>query len=315
MLDIYKRAEKVIIFDGRALAKTGEVNLQKSLAKGKREFPRLVSILSADNKESLLYTSLKQKAAERVGIPFEAISLPSNLRTLNYIGNLISRLNSDSSVGGLLIQLPFFGNKDDLKVTSLIAPTKDVDCLTPFNLGLIQLGQPNILPATVRAILEILTYANPNSETLQLDKPARRLGEPARRLGGFDQYRSHLAWLAGPNIVLGSRGMVGAPLTTILSHLGATVTGCHRQTQNLKEICLKADVIISCAGSPGLVKKDMVKSGVIVIDVGTSVVNGRVVGDIDQSVAEVASFITPVPGGVGPLTVVSLLKNFLNLVF
>lgn len=288
-----------IIFDGRSFASELEKKI-KSQAQSKK---KLVSILSAVNKASVLYTSLKQKAAERIGIRFEAVPVSSNLRTLGSLSNLVSRLNSDPSVGGILIQLPFFNTEDDLKATALISSEKDVDCLTPFNLGLLQLGRPQILPATVRATLEILATVRPGRGKAKLDKLVK-----------FDQFKSRLSWLTGQNIVvIGSRGMVGAPLVTVLSYLGATVTGCHRKTKNLAEICRRADILISCAGSPRLIKKEMVQPNAAIVDVGTSVVGGKVIGDVDPAVAEVASFVTPVPGGVGPITVALLLQNFIDL--
>jgi methylenetetrahydrofolate dehydrogenase (NADP+)/methenyltetrahydrofolate cyclohydrolase len=205
-----------------------------------------------------------------------------------------------------MIQLPIFDNdpQKELDAVSLISPTKDVDCLTPTNLGLIQAGRPWILPATVRAVLEVLAAAGGLS---MVDRKSDQLDI-------FDQYKLRLSWIIGKKVaVVGSRGMVGAPLISVLSYLGATVTGCHRQTWDLEEELKKADIVISAAGSPRIVKKEMIKEGAVVIDVGTSIIDGKVIGDVNHEVAEVASFITPVPGGVGPMTVAMLLCNFIDL--
>jgi len=273
----------VVIFDGKKFAQDKEEILQqefKKLAK-KGYHLKLVSILIGQDPASRLYVSLKEEAANRVGIVFEKQEFPEDV-DIRELTDFIKSQNNNSGVRGIMAQLPLPATFNDKIVTILseIVPQKDVDCLTPENLGLLMMGRSRVLPATVRGIWEILGKAGINEKTI-----------------------------VGKNVcVLGRSDIVGKPLANLLINRGATVTVCHRQTKDFVYLMKKADIIISVTGSPDLVKGEMVKKGAVVIDVGSPK------GDIDfDSVIKKASFITPVPGGVGPMTVVSLLENFLDL--
>jgi len=273
----------VVIFDGQKFARDKEKVLRREFEKLAKKgcSLKLISILVGQDPASRLYISLKEKAANKIGVVFEKQEFPENVDAKE-LTDFIKNQNNDSSVGGIMVQLPLpaaFGGKT-MAILREIAPQKDVDCLTPENLGLLMIGKSRVLPATVRGIWEILGEAGMNEETI-----------------------------VGKNVcILGRSDIVGKPLANLLINRGATVTVGHRQTKNLSYITKRADIIISATGSPNLVKGKMIKEGAVVIDVGSPK------GDIDfDSVFKKASFITPVPGGVGPMTVVSLLENFLDL--
>ncbi|OGM26128.1 hypothetical protein A2627_03745 [Candidatus Woesebacteria bacterium RIFCSPHIGHO2_01_FULL_39_28] len=267
-----------IIFDGRKFAKKKEKLLSYKVTRllGKGVKPKLVSILVGNDPGSKLYISLKKKAAERVGIVFEVVKFEESA-LVDQISSAVKQFSSDSSVYGIMVQLPLpekFRDRDRDRVLNSIAYEKDVDGLrenSPF------------LPATVKAILSII------------DEAKKLLNPPIRR--------------AGLNYcVVGATGMVGLPLVKELKKLGNEVIGCNSKTSNLKYQTSKADVLISATGVPNLIQGYMVKKGAIVIDVGSPK------GDVDPSAALRASFFTPVPGGVGPVTVVSLLENLVDVV-
>jgi len=276
------------IVDGKKIAQEIEGKLKREVSLlGKRGLaPKLVSIIIGEDPISHLYVRLKQKAAERVGIEFEKKVFPVAVgdETLKMYFGL---KNKDKRVHGIMVQLPIPGSgrqksKDrSLKILSLIDPKKDVDCLTPENFGLLAMGRQRFLPATVEAVLTILKHEKVK--------------------------------LLGKNIVVvGASNIVGKPLALILKNLNemGTVTICRSKTKDLPSFTKKADILISATGVCGLIGAEMVKSGAVVVDVGESRIKGKVVGDVDfEQVKNVASLITPVPGGVGPLTVMSLLKN------
>lgn len=278
-----------IIFDGKKLAAEKEKILAKQGATFRKKFgipPKLVAIIVGGNPASRLYLKVKEKAAKRVGIDFEKKEFPVSADPEQVILQ-IKNLNSDESIHGILVQLPLPKKLSiihyPLSIIGAIAPSKDVDCLTPGNLGRLMIGQPRFLPATVKAVIEIITIRDRNSFASLED-------------------------LKGKNVVVvGAGNLVGKPLAIHLKNLGATVTVCDEFTKNLAEFTKKAEILISATGIPGLIKKEMVKKGAVVIDVGSPK------PDVDfKNVAQVASFITPVPGGVGPMTVVSLLENLLE---
>jgi methylenetetrahydrofolate dehydrogenase (NADP+)/methenyltetrahydrofolate cyclohydrolase len=283
------------IVDGKKIAQEIEGKLKREVSLlGKRGLaPKLVSIIIGEDPISHLYVRLKQKAAERVGIEFEKKVFPVAVghETLKMYFGL---KNKDKRVHGIMVQLPIPGSRSGktedgkqrtedrvLKILSLIDPKKDVDCLTPENFGLLAMGRQRFLPATVEAVLTILKHEKVK--------------------------------LLGKNIVVvGASNIVGKPLALILKNLNemGTVTICRSKTKDLPSFTKKADILISATGVCGLIGAEMVKSGAVVVDVGESRIKGKVVGDVDfEQVKNVASLITPVPGGVGPLTVMSLLKN------
>ncbi len=255
-------------FNGREFAREKETELKKEVADLKKRgiTPKLVSILVGDNPGSILYTSLKKKAAEKIGAEVEIL----RYKDIKGIREEIGKLNKDKGVHGIMIQLPL-PNSLRRKTKDLIdeiIPEKDVDGL--------RIGSPYI-PATVRAVLQIIKVAK--KETRHDFKNI---------------------------VVIGASGMVGKPLAIELKKLRFRVIACDVKTKNLKLKTKKADLLISATGVPNLVKKDMVKNGVVVIDIGSPK------GDVEfNEVVKMASFITPVPGGVGPVTIVSLLDNLL----
>ena len=263
-----------MIFDGRKLAQEKEGKLVLAVAEFKKTHgfvPKLVSILIGDNPASIRYLVIKKAIGERAGIEVVVKKFSVNVSS-QLVQRFIKQANLDSRVTGIMIQMPLPGK---LRVLSAIAPSKDVDCLTTENLELLKTGKPRFLPATTKAVASVFESA---------------------KIG-----------LAGKKIVIvGSKGFVGEPLFDYLKGQGFSVTGIDKETKTLGEVTRQADILISATGVPNLIKKEMIKKGAVVIDVGYPQ------PDVDfAAVAEVASFITPVPGGVGPLTVISLLENVL----
>lgn len=276
-----------MIFDGKAFAQLKEARLKQSVEelRGKGIVPKLVSILADNSPESRLYVSLKEKFSQRVGAIFE-IHHFDGTATKKIVEDVL-KANQDPQVQGIMVQLPVV---DEEEIVRAIDPIKDIDCLTPENLGLIVGGTPRFLPATVKAVVEIAREA---------------MGEVKGE-----------KWLAGMNVcIIGASIIVGKPLAILLSDTGATVTICRSTTQNLADFTRKADILISATGVTDLIKKEMVKLRGVVIDVGISkLLRGgkfRVVGDVDPQVLERTAFFTPVPGGVGPVTVACLFENLL----
>lgn len=262
------------IIDGKRLAQQYEEALKKEVAKLPKR-PKIVSILIGDNPSSILYTKIKEKKAAEVGIDFEAICLPAQTSFAEVVKEI---LRFNKTVDGLLVQLPlpkeFLKGHQEEDLLKMIATQKDVDGLTGKSL----------LPATVQAILTIL-----KEEKIPVE------GQKV--------------------VVIGKSREVGKPVAEELQKLGGKVEICDSKTNNLKEETLQADILISAAGVAGLVQGEMVKNGVVIIDVGAEKVKGRLSGDVDfASVYPKALKITPVPGGVGPMTVISLMENVVKLV-
>jgi len=271
----------MIVFDGKKLAAKKEKVLAKKVADLKKTTgitPKLVAVMIGENEASKIYLQKKAEAAQRVGIKMEIFKL----NEVEELIKLIREKNKDKKTHGIMIQLPMEmqnskckSQNENLKfkILSAIDPLKDVDCLTPENFGLLAMGEPRFLPATVKAIMEII-------------------------------HDSCFMIHASRVVIVGASNIVGKPLALHLSNLGATITICRSKTKNLEKYTRQADLLVSATGVPKLIKKDMVKKGAVVIDVGSPV------GDVDfENVSKIASFITPVPGGVGPLTVVCLLES------
>jgi methylenetetrahydrofolate dehydrogenase (NADP+)/methenyltetrahydrofolate cyclohydrolase len=246
--------------------------------------PMLAIIVVGDYKPSQIYVSSKIKKAESVGIKTEAHRLPHNVEEVELLA-LIERLNNDKEVDGFIIQTPLPNYIHTQKVMEAVNPAKDVDGYHPINLGKVLAGQ--------------------------LDG---KMFPPATPFGVMRMLEHYSVQLEGKNaVVIGRSNVVGKPMAMLLLNKNATVTVCHSKTRNLSEHTLKADIVIAAAGAPGLLKADMVKEGAYIVDVGTSriMVNGveKVVGDVDfENVIKKAN-CSPVPGGVGPLTVAMLLRN------
>lgn len=250
--------------------------------------PHLAAVLVGNDDASLTYVASKERSCQSVGMISSVYRLDANV-TEEEVLNTINFLNNDPEIDGYIVQLPLPQHINETKVIQSISPNKDVDGFTLHNIGLMQLGEPCALPATPFGILELLKRSDVE--------------------------------IAGKHVVvMGRSNIVGSPISVMLSRKGvdATVTICHSKTQNIKEITRQADILIVAIGDPEFVKADMVKEGAVVIDVGIHRIKDNsekgyhVVGDVDfKEVYKVASKITPVPGGVGPMTIVSLLHNTL----
>jgi methylenetetrahydrofolate dehydrogenase (NADP+)/methenyltetrahydrofolate cyclohydrolase len=242
--------------------------------------PCLATVLVGENPASMTYVSNKQKACAEVGIETKDHRLPESF-SQQEMNSLIDLLNKDDTIHGILVQLPLPKQLDEFSTTSLISPIKDVDGLTPYNIGLLSSGRAILKPCTPSGIMEL-----------------------------FDYYKIDIS---GKNVVIINRShLVGKPLYNLMLEKNSTVTTCHSKTKNLKEHCLGADIIVTAIGdrTKFTLTADMVPDGAIVIDVGTSRQDGKLVGDVDyENVIKKASFATPVPGGVGPMTIAMLLKN------
>ena len=250
--------------------------------------PHLAAVLVGDDGASLTYVTSKEKACQKVGMISSVYRLSAK-STEEDVLNTINFLNNDPEIDGYIVQLPLPSHINETKVLQSINPNKDVDGFTLHNIGLMQLGEPCFLPATPFGILELLKRSNVE--------------------------------IAGKHVVvMGRSNIVGSPISVMLSRKGvdATVTICHSKTQNIKEYTSQADILIVAIGDPEFVKADMVKDGAVVVDVGIHRIKDNsekgyhIIGDVDfDDVYPKASKITPVPGGVGPMTIVSLLYNTL----
>ncbi|HCS87608.1 MAG TPA: bifunctional methylenetetrahydrofolate dehydrogenase/methenyltetrahydrofolate cyclohydrolase FolD [Bacteroidales bacterium] len=285
----------MVLIDGKHIAKTIRAELreevQSILAKGQRA-PHLAVVIVGEEPASVTYVNNKLKACEEVGFEATKIALPHDT-TEEELLHVVHRLNEDNAIDGFIVQLPLPRGIDEQRVTSAIDWHKDVDGLHPENVGRTALGLPSIVSATPKGIRELLLR-------YQIETDGRHV------------------------VIIGRSNIVGKPMAMLLMQKqaggNATVTLCHSHTKNLKEICLTADIIIVAVGHPGLLTEDMVRDGATVIDVGISRVEDetcargyRICGDVDfQYVAPKCACISPVPGGVGPMTIVSLLQNTLQ---
>lgn len=241
--------------------------------------PCLAVILVGDDPASRVYVNNKKKACEFCGIRSLEYLLPADA-TQDELNSLVKRLNEDESVNGILCQLPLPKHLDEKEVLNLIKPEKDVDAFHPENVGHIMIGDFNFLPCTPAGIMEMLKY-----EGIDLD---------------------------GKNcVIIGRSNIVGKPMAMLMLKENATVTVCHSHTKNLAEIVSRADVVVAAVGKAKFVTADMVKDGAVIIDVGINRnEDGKLCGDVDfDACCEKASYITPVPGGVGPMTIATLMQN------
>ena len=241
--------------------------------------PGLAVVLVGNDPASQIYVRNKQKACEEVGFRAFEYRLNEN-STQEQLLDLIRVLNKDDKVHGILVQLPLPKHIDEQTVILTIAPEKDVDAFHPMNVGRIMIGNYEFLPCTPAGVMELIDST------------------------GVD--------LNGANcVVVGRSNIVGKPMAMLLLHRNATVTICHSRTRNLAEVCAGADILVSAVGKPHFIRADMIKDGAVVIDVGMNHdENGKLCGDVDfESVSKIAGAITPVPGGVGPMTVALLMRN------
>ena len=287
-----------MILDGKKIAQTIRAELHEEVeaikASGKR-VPKLAIVIVGHNPASETYVNNKIKACAEVGIEAVKIAYETEITEQTLLSE-IHRLNNDASIDGFIVQLPLPDHINETRVLSAIDYRKDVDGLTPENVGRTVQGLPSIISATPRGIRELLARYSIQTE-----------GKHVVVIGRSNIVGKPIAMLLMQRPYLSLPGMSAASLGD------ATVTICHSKTRDLKSICLTADIIIVAAGCPNLLTADMVREGVTVIDVGINRVDGHLVGDVDfEHVAPKAAYITPVPGGVGPMTIVSLLQNTLQ---
>lgn len=287
-----------MILDGKKIAQTIRAELHEEVeaikASGQR-VPKLAIVIVGHNPASETYVNNKIKACAEVGIEAVKIAYETEITEQTLLSE-IHRLNNDNTIDGFIVQLPLPDHINETRVLSAIDYRKDVDGLTPENVGRTVQGLPSIISATPRGIRELLARYSIQTE-----------GKHVVVIGRSNIVGKPIAMLLMQRPYLSLPGMSAASLGD------ATVTICHSKTRDLKSICLTADIIIVAAGCPNLLTADMVREGVTVIDVGINRVDGHLVGDVDfEHVAPKAAYITPVPGGVGPMTIVSLLQNTLQ---
>lgn len=272
------------ILDGKAFANELGQNLKEKVKnlKEKGITPHFCVINIGDDPASKIYVRTKKRRAEKMGIIQDIYQMPADTEQAEALA-LIDKLNADPTINGVMVQLPAPKQIDADELLERIDPNKDVDGLTPANIGRLWMEDHFIEPATAEGIIALLKHYQ-----IKLD---------------------------GKNVVVvGRSNIVGKPLAALMLEQNATVTICHLHTQNLGEITKKADIVVSATGQAFLITADMVKDGAVVVDVGMNHVNGKLVGDVDfDNVKEKASYITPVPGGVGPLTVQFLMEAVVKL--
>jgi methylenetetrahydrofolate dehydrogenase (NADP+)/methenyltetrahydrofolate cyclohydrolase len=269
------------VIDGKAVAADVRVQVRERVKEFEQQHgrvPSLTTILVGDDPASNVYVNNKHKACAEVGIDSSDERLPADTST-EYLAGLINELNKRDDIDGILLQLPLPAGLDDDALSELIAPEKDVDGLTTVNAGRVIQGREALVPCTPRGVMILLEHAG-------------------AELSGAEA------------VVVGRSNLVGRPVASLLLAKNATVTTCHSRTRDLGEVTRRADVLIACVGAPKLIDGSMVKPGAIVIDVGTTRTDDGLSGDVDfDSVLGVAGAVTPVPGGVGPMTIACLLEN------
>lgn len=267
--------------DGKAVASgiRGELKLEaERIKKETGDDICLAVVLVGDNPASHVYVRLKEKACVDAGFISIQRTLPREIK-MEELLSLIERLNNDPKVHGILVQLPLPTHLDESKVLDRISVDKDVDGFHPLNVGLLSQKLAKLMPCTPAGCVELL-----------------------------DRY--HIPIEGAHAVVVGRSNIVGKPVAVMLIHRNATVTICHSRSRNLKEITSQADILVAAMGKPGFITRDMVKEGSAVIDVGTTKVGNQIVGDVDyDGVYGKAGWITPVPGGVGPMTIAMLMYN------
>jgi len=269
------------ILDGKALSQKIKDDLKLDIEKIRQQgiTPGLAVIIVGDNPASRVYVNSKKKACGEIGIESFEYTLDGNIDE-NELISLIQKLNNDKNVNGILVQLPLPKHINEEHILYAIDPVKDVDAFHPFNVGKIMIGKYDFLPCTPAGIMELIHMTD-------IDISGKEC------------------------VVVGRSNIVGKPMAMLLLAENGTVTVCHSRTKDLSEVCKRADVLVVAIGKPEFIKGSMIKPGAVVIDVGMNRIEGKkLVGDVEfASASEVASAITPVPGGVGPMTIAMLMKN------
>lgn len=272
-----------IRMDGKALSAKvrGQILAETDALKAQGIVPGLAVILVGDDPASEIYVRNKEKACSECGFYSEKHVLPATASQEELI-DLIHTLNENPKISGILCQLPVPPQISEEAVIDAIDPKKDVDAFHPANVGKIMIGDFDFLPCTPAGVMELL-------DEYEIDPKGKQC------------------------VVVGRSNIVGKPMAMLLLHRHGTVTICHSRTQNLKELCLSADILVAAVGKAAFITPDMVKDGAVVIDVGINrSEEGKVCGDVDPAVMEKASYMTPVPGGAGPMTITMLMKNTLK---
>lgn len=269
------------IIDGKKIASEINEDAKKEVEKLKIKYNQsscLATVVVGKDESSKLYVKKREKICEKIGVISKVYDLPEDSEENNVL-ELIGKLNNDENVHGIIVQLPLPKHIDKRKISEAVSPEKDVDCMNPLNIGRLASGNEAVAPCTPKAVIAILEKSGIK--------------------------------IKGKNVVIVGRSrIVGRPLALMLINRDATVTICHTKTKNLEKHTKNADILVAAAGSPTLIKNEMVKENAVVIDVGINVVNNNIVGDVDfENVKNKASFITPVPGGVGPVTIAMIMKN------
>lgn len=272
------------LIDGKQLAQERRNEIKQTVDKLKQQgiVPGLAVILVGEDAASQIYVRNKEKACHEVGFYSEVHRLPENTSQEELL-QLIDRLNKDDKIHGLLVQLPVPKHIDEKAVIHAISPRKDVDGFLPENLGSLLIGEPAFEPCTPKGCIDLIK-------------------------------RTGIEITGKKAVVVGRSNIVGKPVAMMLLRENATVTICHSKTKNLKEELLTADIVVAAVGKANFITSDMIKDGAVVIDVGMNrLENGKLAGDVDQaSLAERDCWLTPVPGGVGPMTITMLMKNTLE---
>jgi len=272
------------IIDGKEVSSQvkEKIKLEVAELKNKKIEVGLAVVIVGDNSASRVYVNAKKKACELVGMNSYEYALSAETSQQELI-ELVNKLNHDDKVNGILVQLPLPKHIDENSVIYSIAPEKDVDAFHPINVGKIMIGDYSFLPCTPAGVMELIKSTGVEIKGKEC-------------------------------VVVGRSNIVGKPMSMLLLHESGTVTICHSKTKDLKECCKRADILVAAVGVPNLIKGDMVKEGAVVIDVGMNRLDdGKLCGDVDfEEVKHIAGFITPVPGGVGPMTIAMLMQNTLT---
>lgn len=276
--------QKGILIDVKSIVENKKIFLKKKVNELKRNgiVPKLAVILANDLDASKIYVRKKREMCSELGVEEIEYMLDKDTTTEKVL-DIINRLNEDDSVHGILVQLPVFKHLDERKILESISPKKDIDGFHPLNIGKLLMGKPEIVACTPRGIMSII-------ESTGVDLTSKTA------------------------VVVGRSIIVGKPVSALLLNKNATVITCHSKTKNLKKYTKMADVLVVAAGVPHLITSDMIKKNAIVIDVGINRIDGKIIGDVDtENVLDVAKYVTPVPGGVGITTVISLLENLIDM--
>jgi methylenetetrahydrofolate dehydrogenase (NADP+)/methenyltetrahydrofolate cyclohydrolase len=267
----------IMILDGKKIAEMRQKILKEEIGSSGLT-PRLATVIVGSDPASQMYIRMKHRACEQVGIGSVGMELSGDATT-GQVLEAVAQLNNDDNIHGILVQLPLPKHVDSERVIAEVRPDKDVDGFNPFNLGLLFSGRPRFVPCTPKGIMTLLA-----------------------------EYKIEVAGTRA--VVIGRSIDVGRPMAALLLNADATVTVCHSKTKDLAYEVNRSDILVSAVGKAHFITREMVKPGAVVIDVGINQLNGKLVGDVDfAAVKDIASAITPVPGGVGPMTIATLMEN------